>query len=75
MDDLLAAVGVLHRKLAHDDGLNGPQTSLVDSETSGAETKKPRVSPGFDVICQLLSEAGFSQRVGDAGLEPATPCL
>jgi len=65
----------LAQKLAHDDGLNGPETSLVDSGAIGQETKKPQVSLGFDVICQLLSDAGFSLEVGDIGLEPTTSTM
>lgn len=59
----------LAQKLAHDEGLNGPETSLADSGGLAQETSKPQVSRGFDVICQLLSEAGFSLEVGDAGSE------
>ena len=65
----------LAQKLAHDDGLNGPETSLVDSGAFEIETKKPQVSLGFDVICQLLSEAGFTLRMGEEGLEPPTSTL
>jgi hypothetical protein len=62
-------------KLAHDDGLNGPETSLVDPEASEPETKKPQVSLGFDVICQLLSEAGFSPKMGGTELESVTSTM
>jgi hypothetical protein len=65
----------LAQKLAHDDGLNGPETSLVDSEAFEIETKKPQVSLGFDVICQLLSDAGFSLRMGEEGSEQSAVSL
>lgn len=65
----------LAQKLAHDDGLNGPQTSRVDSKALGPETKKPQVSLGFDVICQLLSEAGFSHKMGGTELESVTSTM
>lgn len=41
-------------------GVVGPETSLVDSEAVGPETKNTQVSLGFDMIGQLLSEAGYS---------------
>jgi len=74
LDSAIAKLGrpELAQKLAHEAGLNGPETSLVDSEAFGPETKQPQVSLGFDVICQLLSEAGFSLQVGEEGLEPPT---
>ncbi len=37
--------------------------------------KKAQVSLGFDVICHLLSDAGFSLRMGEEGLEPPTSTL
>ena len=65
----------LAQKLAHNDGLRGPESSLPVSETRGAETKKPQVSLGFDAIFQLLAEAGFAIKVGEEGLEPPTSTL
>lgn len=55
--------------LAHEGDLSGPEVSLDDSETLGPETKKPQVSLGFDMICQLLSEAGFCLAMGEEGAE------
>ncbi|MFN7293095.1 MAG: hypothetical protein ACK5YR_15690 [Pirellula sp.] len=49
----------LAQTLAHECDLSGPESSLEDSEISGPGTKKPQESLGFDMICQLLSEAGF----------------
>ena len=65
----------LAQKLAHEDDLDSPETSLADSESFGIETKKPQDSLGFDVVCQLLAEAGFSFEVGDIGLEPTTSTM
>ena len=62
----------LAQKLAHDDVSKGPEASFDDLDVSPSETKKPQVSLGFDVICQLLTEAGFSHKVGEEGLEPPT---
>jgi hypothetical protein len=34
---------------------------------SGEATKKPKVPLGFDSICRLLADAGFSLPMGDTG--------
>lgn len=73
LDSAIAKLG--SPELAQSDGLRGPESSVADSKVLGAETKKPQVSQGFDVICQLLAEAGFSSEVGDTRLELVTPCL
>lgn len=59
----------LAQKLAHDDGLKGPETSLAGSGALDPETKKPQVSQRFDAIYQLLSEAGLPLEVGDTSTE------
>jgi integrase len=65
----------LAQMLAHEGDLSGPESSLDGSEALGPETKKPQVSLGFDMICQLLSEAGFCLAMGEEGLEPPTSTL
>ena len=65
----------LAQKLAHEDDLDRPETSLADSESFEIETKKPQDSLGFDTVCQLLAEAGFSLGMGEEGLEPPTSTL
>jgi integrase len=77
LDSAIAKLGnpELAQKLAHDDGLKGPETSFDGSNGLDPLTKKNQVSLGFDAICQLLSEAGFTLEIGRAGLEPATKGL
>jgi hypothetical protein len=65
----------LAQKLAHEDDLDCPETSLADSESFEIETKKPQDSLGFDTVCQLLADAGFSLGMGEEGLEPPTSTL
>lgn len=74
LDSAIAKLGSpeLAQKLAHEDGLKGLESSFAVSGEVGPETRKPQVSLGFDAICHLLAEAGFSHKVGEEGLEPPT---
>lgn len=59
----------LAQKLAHEGDLSGPESSLDDSEALGPEMEKPQVSLGFDMLCQLMADAGLFAVVGEEGSE------